>query len=295
MSNFQRAGHLGTQFPITRQSVKGSGRQHIHEYPHTSGGQPEKLGRKLYEIKMRALFYDVFRTYGNLYPTALSSLVTSWENQISGPLVVPTIGTINAFCTDWPRDIDFSKVVSGEVVELTFLEDPPDALDAFTQTNLSQSASDSISTAILMAPTYPTVGINLLQSLQASINSILAIEQQAALYGTYLSNQVDGILAIFDQLDSSPALQNPANYPIQTVLADAAYQMIQYQQSLTLTQGTPMQYLVPYTMSVAQVSTAIFGDTSQAVTILQMNALDDALAIPAGTEITYLQAPAQAA
>ena len=283
-----RAGFYAIKFPITHLSIKGSGRQHIHEYPHSAGGQPEKLGRKLYTIKMRALFYDVFATYGDLYPTAMNSLIIQFEQQLTGPLVIPTVGTIQAFCTEWPREADFSKIRSGEVMDLEFLEDPGDQSQSFLSQNLGQGAAASIATAVLMAPSYPTASSSLLQSIQNSINSVLAIEQQVDLYGTYLSNQVTGILALFDEFDSSPAMQNPANYPLMTVVHDAAALMVQYQKSLTTKQGTPMKYRVPHVMSVSQVSTAIFGSSSQAVTILEMNALDDAMAIPAGTQITYL-------
>ena len=287
--NLPRAGFAGFPFPITHLSVKGSIRKHVHEYPHSDGGQPEKLGRRLYTIKMRALFMDVFKTYPGLYPDTLNNLVSLFELSSTGTLVVPTVGTIQCMCTDWPREADFAKIRSGEIVELEFLEDPQDVLDSFLVTNLNSSAQTSIGASLKLAPSYPTVPVNLLQSIQNAINAVQGIINAGTIFGQTIANQVNGIVALFQQLDSDPAMQNPANYPVMSAAWDAWSAMVQFQQSLSTKQGTLKQYVVPSTMSISQVSTAIFGNTSQAVTLLQSNALDDALAIPAGTIMSYLQ------
>ena len=283
-----RASFAQISFPITKVSVKGAGRQHIHEYPHANGGQPEKLGRKLYVIHMHALFYDVFDSYGNLWPQKLNMLVDQFEAQNTQPLVVPTVGVIQAFCTSWNREADFAKVRSGEAVDLEFQEDPGDQSDAFFVNNVGQGAAAAVTRAVLLAPSYPTAPLGVLQSIQSAISALTAPVNQASMFGASLLNQVNGILALFKQADSSPALQNPINWPITAELHNAAAAVVQYSNALALKSGVPMLYTVTKLSSVGEVSTAIFGDATHAVEILQTNAIDDALAIPAGTSIRYL-------
>jgi prophage DNA circulation protein len=289
LQNLPQASHLSVGFPITRQSVKGSGRQHIHEFPHAPGGQPEKLGRKLYVIKMQALFFDSFKTIPDLYSNRLQQLVAQWEKQTTGTLVVPTIGQIQAFCTEWPREADFAKILSGETLELEFVEDPPASIQDFFFNGGRDTAQACLDRAVQIAPQYPTIPMNLLQSLQAAIGQVTALVTSVSMIGQSLANQVNGIIALFQQLDAGASMQNPQNYPVLDQVLSAWAAMSQFQQSLTTKQGTPQTFTVPVTMSISQVSVAIFGNTGAAVTLMQMNALDDALSIPAGTPITYLR------
>ena len=46
-------------------------------------------------------------------------------------------------------------------------------------------------------------------------------------------------------------------------------------------------FFVPRTMTVSEVSIAIYDDTTHALELLQLNAFDDALAIPPGTIVEH--------
>ena len=51
---------------------------------------------------------------------------------------------------------------------------------------------------------------------------------------------------------------------------------------------TPLEvWIVPSTMSIQQISTAIYGDNTHAVELLQLNDAGDAMAVLAGTRIRY--------
>jgi len=291
-----RASFSGFEYPITKQSVKGSGRKHVHEYPHSGGGQIEKLGRKLYVIEQHALFLDTFKTYAE--PTGLMrSLVGLFERQLTFPLVVPMVGTIMAVCDDWPREQDFVKIRNGETAKFTFTEDPGDQSAAFLVYNAQQSIATSMASANSLAGglSLSPFTLSLLQQLTGLVAQFSGVVSGLALYGSYLGNQVSGILGIFESLDSSADMQNSANWPVLDAIYDVVSGVQAYAQSMSLKSGVPMKYSVPHQMSIAQVSTAIFGNTSQAITLLQMNAIDDAFAIPPGFDVTYLSTTGQAA
>ena len=118
----QRASFQGIEFPITSMTLKGGIRDHIHEYPHAAGGAPEKLGRKLYEVSMQANFQSTFRAYPRLWPSALSKLRKIFEQQTTGDLVIPTIGTIQAYARNWTQQME-AKIRSGETATFEFVED----------------------------------------------------------------------------------------------------------------------------------------------------------------------------
>src|SRR5262249_28189814 len=122
----QRASFDGVPFPVESVDVTSDLRHHVHEYPHTAGGDPEKLGRSLYRIQMLGNFQATFRAYPKLWPEALTKLRKTFEAEKTADLVIPTIGTIKAFITKW-RQRSTAKIRSGEKVEIEFLEDQASA------------------------------------------------------------------------------------------------------------------------------------------------------------------------
>jgi hypothetical protein len=54
----QAASFAGYIFPWSRIRVSCSLRDHVHIYPHAPGGQPEKLGRNLYEFHFTCPFHQ---------------------------------------------------------------------------------------------------------------------------------------------------------------------------------------------------------------------------------------------
>src|SRR5438105_4964362 len=118
----QRASFGGAEFPVESVSIVGGLRDHIHEYPHSQGGAPEKMGRKLYTIRMKAVFQTKFKLYPGLYPNTLNFLRKMFEEQSSADLVVPTIGTMTAYCRNWTQEMEW-RIRNGEKADFEFVED----------------------------------------------------------------------------------------------------------------------------------------------------------------------------
>lgn len=290
-SKLQRASWNGIEFPVRRLSVRGALRYHVHEYPHAAGGAFENLERKLYEVRMTCPFLQRFSKYPDLWPIRLATLRTQFETGEAGKLTIPTIGTITARCVAWPEEMD-AKVQSGVMVEFEFIEDQSQLNLVET---LIQAASANVESAaeaytINLDDYKTTTGnqIDLLDAISLVANDVFALKDQAELESLILSAKVDRLAAILQEADRTVVdLQNPKHYPLLNSMRDL---WAANQQLFRDLQGrrSPLETLVvPMTMSIADISTRIYGDTSRAVELMQLNPLEDALAVPAGTSIKY--------
>ena len=77
--NLERASFAGYAFPVSDVEVTGGLRDHVHEYPHSPGGAPEKLGRKLYEFSFTSPMLAGFPRYPKLWPETAASLRIVFE------------------------------------------------------------------------------------------------------------------------------------------------------------------------------------------------------------------------
>lgn len=120
--NFKSASFNGITFPYVDYAVKGSIRHHTHEYPHEPGGVDEPLGRRLYEFSFTCEFDESMHgIFPGLYPNTLTTLFALFEAETVGDLVIPSVGTFSARCTDWDTR-KVAKIRSGEKVNFRFLE-----------------------------------------------------------------------------------------------------------------------------------------------------------------------------
>lgn len=290
------ASFNGIKFPVKTSSVRGGLRHHIHEFPHTPGGQPEKLGRKLYEFHMTALFHGNFRKYPQLWPNGIRDLFALFESGETYHLGVPTLGVIFAFCVDWSKE-QTARVLSGEEAEFTFLEDDS---DAFLRPSNVLPTPDAVAAAYdkfthLAADVDPKDG--LLDSLQKAVNSFTAIKDQIELQGNLVAARLDKIASMCDQIDSSArflnstvnnagnAFDNPALHNAKEALHDLWFSALSLSRDVTRTNGgsKPARYIVPVAMTATTAAKAALGDASRAVELMQINQVDDPFGIPPGT------------
>lgn len=110
----QRASFFEIPFPVKSVHIRGRLRRHEHEYLRVPGALNEKLGRGLYMIEMEAVFDANIKGYGRLWPNSLGQLREIYEQELTGDLVVPTIGTIPAFITEWDQTAEMGRVRSGK-------------------------------------------------------------------------------------------------------------------------------------------------------------------------------------
>ncbi len=280
--SFQRAAFANFEFPVSRISIRGGLRKHVHEYPHSPGGAPEKLGRKLYTIEMHAPMHTTLPQYPTAYPDSLASLMIIFEGGKTFDLVVPTIGTIPAYATEWERDYE-AKRRSGEDCKFTFEEDQSDLFLVTELIKVSTLAlQDDISSFEFEAEPFPN--ISLFASIIAAVNSITSIADQVELYGNLIEAKALGIASLCEQADHAIDI---LNHPVNFKLLDALHQIHASALALhknVLKQAKPTQlFTVTANMPISQVAAALYGDSARAAELLRMNAVNDAFAIPKGT------------
>lgn len=288
-SKLKRASWNGIEYPVRRMSVRGSLNHHVHVYPHTPGGAFENLERKLYEIHMNCPFMQRFAAYPDLWPTRLATLRNQFETGAVGVLNIPTIGSIKARCVAWPEEMD-AKIQSGVMVDLEFIEDQSnlaltDNIVEASGTNM-QDAATALASEVENEPWHKPGDI--FDSIHGIANQIFAIRDQVDLETNLLEAKILGLDAILQEADRTVVdLQKPDNYPVLNALRDLWATSQRLLSDLQSKHASLQIFTVPMTMSVSDVSSRIYGDNSHAVELMQLNSLDDAFAIPTGTQMKY--------
>lgn len=306
--SLKRASFGAIEFPVRSVDVKGSLRYHVHEYPHTPGGQLEILERKLYEIHMEAPMHAVFAAYPGLWPVSIKALRTLYENGESAQLYIPTLGAITAVCTSFDSKME-AKQRSGETLMMTFIEDQSGvflvqgliraeqknvstANDALTAQVDALKADDPVTfTAVednLRAGQFPP---DIFDQIQGLANTVFAARDQINDFNLLLESKIDSMLRLIEEADS--ALSDMTLFPLHDALMALWDAGDQLRKDFLFKNGELKTYTVPRLMAVGDISTTIYGDTSHAVEILQMNgSIDDAFAVQPGTQVRYYPAAA---
>lgn len=311
--SLQRASFASIEFPIEEVTIDGGLRDHVHEYPHADGGAPEKLGRKLYVVHMKALFHATFRSYPGLWPGSLQRLRQFFELGATDDLAIPTIGTISAYAFEW-KESQTARRRSGVSVDLTFREDQETAFltnalvavesnaisaaveqlvlvrDSFENTPTGQVllVQDSPDTAVqrITPPTDDEMEVlGLIDGITESVNDILALGDQIDLAANVVSAKVERVTSLCAQLDRKPTLGDPRNEPIREALHDVWGAAEARRRDLAKRREQIMLYVTQRIMSVTDVSVAIYGDASRTTQILQLNAIENPWRIPKGTAL----------
>lgn len=288
-----RASFDKIEFPFTTRTARGEFRQHTHEFPKMAGGQPEKLGRRLWTFAFESPFHESNLYFPNLYPASLDALTDRFARGVTAELVVPEMGIIRAFITKFERRRR-GAILSGEELSVEFLEDDlepfrREALTSSAQASLAEAAND-VRDEVDDARDHSEATIEPyrapLGSLLDLVDSVLAIRDQVELYGARVGAQLTGIASACRELHE--LLKGPDLAPLREGLRslwDAAYQI----QSDLLSKGPGSQlttYVTPTEMGVSQIAQALYGQAARGGEILSLNSnLDDPFAIDAGTTL----------
>lgn len=303
IASFQRASFDGSDFPYKDCKIHQVGRLHEHVFLKIPGAGIEKMGRGLYRIDFDSAFDLNIRGYGNLLET-LNRFRGLAEEQVTRPLTIPSIGTIDALLVDWDQTLDV-KLQSGIKCPLHFIEDATQVAlaTAIQKANAAsiQTKADSLLTIAQDIPTELKPGRlpsfpgdpekNLWEKIQDAVNDVFGARDQADLYGAYGAAKIGYLTDIVRETDRSlKALQDPINYQIVDALHELLVASIDFQRSITGTELESRVYVVPMTMSVAQISSAIYGNASKGGEIMVNNSLVDPTSVPAGETIIYFKA-----
>lgn len=289
LDTVQRASFFGIEFACSRYSVKGGIRDSVHEYRHTPGGQPEKQGRTLYVIEFDAIFSTETPAYPNAWPLDWENLRLQFEQETTADLVVPTMGTIPAYCIDWPCDVDFQKMRDGLRAKLSFREDQ--------QTLLSVESMVDVHVASLPAQSQTLLDLTedagLDVSLFDQIMGIIADIESAVEFGEFQAElYLDKVAALVESCQRIEAmtkeLNDSKNWQVVRALQGLGVNAVALQEGILRKLAPLIDFKVPALMSIVDVSVSLYGDTSRAVELLNLNRspiIEDAFSIPAGTTL----------
>lgn len=284
---FRDASFGGFRFPWKTYDIRGGIRDHVHEYPHVHGGDPEKLGRKLYEISFTPIIQAglIPRRYQHLFPATLQNIRRLFEEQVTEELVIPHVGSIKAYAVTWNEKAD-SRNLSGVDPEWVFREDASASFgqQLIVDTRRMSSAMDNWSLEADVIKPRPSI----FDAINDGALAVLSIKDQLDLYGNLVAAKIEGLVSLIQEADAQvQSFKDPDNYgalaALQRLLAstvDLANDIADRGQGLQI-------HTVALTMSITQVATAVHGNPSRASEIMQLNALDNPLAIPAGTKVVY--------
>ena len=295
-STLPKASFNGLEFPYDSIEIKGSSRHHIHEFPHSAGGDPEKMGRKLYTIRFRGYFHDLpgsdlAQAFRGLLPGRRDQLLDLFEREETKQLVVPNFGSIFAFCTEWTGRADLSESLSGERWELEFLEDDDNIIDVEGREIASMPQVVVLNDAFQSFWPYDEFKPSLIQQINDAITSVDGLIGEADAYSNLISAKLLAVADLCSRADRElEELQDPMNHRMLEALKALWSSASDLADNVTSSAGTLSVYRVPRVMAVNQISVQLFGTAEKSFDLLQMNAIDDAFAIPAGTEIKYMVA-----
>ncbi len=288
-ASLPNAGFLGLEFPVESMRIKGGLRDHVHEYPHSPGGAPEKLGRKLYEIEVVSNFQTTFRAWPGLWPDRLADLRKAFEEEKTGPLVLPTIGTIQAYCFEWDQEMA-ARILSGEKATFKFREDQTSAflVENFLFRPVQSMEAVGARFAAEAAKQDPKIGV--FDQITNAVNSGLAIVDTADAYFGLIEAKVLAVVQLCREADQRVELfQNPINHAMLEALKELWASATTLHENILQKSGPLTSYTVPVTMAVTQISTILYGSTDRTMEILQLNPIENAFEVPGGMRLRVYQ------
>lgn len=281
------ASFEGIRFPWKTYEVKGGIRDHVHEYSHQAGGDPEKLGRKLYEVGFSPIVHVglIPREYQDFFPSKLRELRVMFDAQKTGKLVIPHIGEIQAYAVTWSEKAD-SKSISGVDVEWLFREDASASFGQKLVVDTKKLAATTRDWTIETDVIKPRP--NIFDKISDAALAVLSIKDQLDLYGSLVAAKIEGLVSLIQEADSQvDALKDPDNFGALASLQRLLASTVELANDIA-DRGQGLQlFTVLFTSSITQVAVSLYGDSSKAAEIMQLNTLDNPLAIPAGTKLVY--------
>lgn len=291
--NLPKAQFGDVKFPWEEITINGVLRDYIHEFPHTPTGKPEKMGRKNYEISFSVPFFDDFPLYPNLWSISLPAIVELFETEKTLALVIPIYGTINCYIRTLRRTAS-SQVLSGERVELLFIED--DNPDNFVADRIIEFGDSSnamvLSNAELqnLAAEDSLISVpnaSILSAIDDTVNLVVGVRDQADIYGDLLEAKALRLQGDLASLDAALSFNTPNGAKAMDALQQLWSQAISLGKDVQNKKTDLRIFTTPSLMSMPDVSTAIYGDTTHTIELLQINPVADGFAIPPNTQIKY--------
>jgi len=291
---FAKAAFDGIEFAYIDVAVKGGTRFAVHEFPHSPGAEIEKMGRRPYIVIFTCTFHripgsELDKQYPELYPTRLRQLRERFEKELTAELVVPTIGTIKATCTSWNQTFN-SNSPTGEAVQLEFIEDQ-DSDKAFDDQSTDYGAAkmaeanDSLLAAAALADFKKATTQSIFQDINDAVTAVQGALALGDAYNQMVVGKINAVINLCNYADGQvEEMQHPENHAVLDALKDLWLNSKQLAMNVAEKRSTLLSYNVPKVLTLSQVASNL---SVTVESLLQLNAFDDSLAIPAGTVVIY--------
>lgn len=290
LSRFEFAG---VAFPVVRYDMDGFMRAREHEYWKTPSARQEKGGRKAYPITVEPVFNESLNDrFPGLFPGGFRTLIKAFEAGETHDLVIPIYGKITAFCANWKPGFD-AMLRNGISMPLRFVEDLQNTFTFDASITASNVASvglkgDALNKALTDVNLLGANDESLFGKLTSAVNSVRAIRDQAIAYDQLVLSQLEAVLMLASEIDATvTAFADPANATAFDAFQDLWATTLDVANDLKSKRVELQKYVVPKKMTIQEVSTAIYGDTSHAQDLFDMNDIENSFAIQAGTVIAY--------
>lgn len=282
----QKASFGDFDFPWSRLRISCSLRDHVHIYPHAPGGQPEKLGRNLYEFSFTCPMHGTFPGWPNLWPETMASLRYLFESGETFDLVVPTIGSVKAYATKWDEEADVKRR-SGVQLEVSFREDSSELYLTNELIAARTAATYSARLGFIAAVQEAEIENSLLDQLAEFVADLERMKGRAEQEVLMISTKAESVVALCDRVAALPEFDIPGNHAALNALRDLQYSVVKLREDAGRGQKPLTTYTVPrpFPMAVGQIAKRLYGDSSRGIEIMRLNIIPDPLAIPPGKEL----------
>jgi prophage DNA circulation protein len=295
-----RTSFSGIEFPAEQIDLDGEMRDHDHEYPHSPGGAPEKLGRKLYLVSILARFHATFPAYPDLYPNSMNRLRQLFEGGVTATFVHPTAGTFDGYIKQW-KQCKKAKTRSGEDVQLVIKEDQQTlfGFNAIAAASADDTAINAANNALRQAlaakisadaQALSTKDQSIFDGINSAVAAMLAVRDTSALYGNLYAAKIARVIDLCNQADALTSMQDVRSWGVTDALHDVWRAAIGASADLQKKRAQLQVYTVPFTSSLITIATTLYGDASRASDLSSLNADrigQDQTAIRANTQLRY--------
>lgn len=283
----QEGSFDGIVMPVQAVRITTGSAKAFHAYPFRAGVDVEYMGREAISGTLTVVYVNGLEDVGgtnDLWPGAMELLRNRVQEQKSGPLVIPTLGTIPFAAIDIDESYT-SDFVDGTIVQIKFLEDSGDQFSSLKvsakgKLGAAASAADTATTAAgIPGPNEADADGEPLTTFSAWTNNILGQIDQAGERLALPIRQLDRVAqSCNDILTTVSALRTPGSWEV----ADALRELAATCQA-TAEEVTRSLDLTTYTTRVPTNASAIARATSNSVEeLLNLNDIADANDIAAG-------------
>lgn len=287
IKRLRRASFGGVEIVYDEIKVIGGMRKHVHEYPHQPGGAPEKLGRQLTEVHIRGVFLVALAGDDTNRWNTLNALQKWFENGDTLKLVVPQLGTLDAFCYGWERTLS-SKMRSGELGDLKFLEDQSSKFSIDDTLKVDQISRQETYDAFSLAAAPYRKPNSLLDDLLNAASDVQSYIDKGNLYANQLAAKVESLVNLCVVADRDiKEFNDPTNTALTQAFLDLWMATGDLANDLQGTGRALLTWVVPMQMDLSSIANGIYGDAARGTDLLGLNYIADFTAVPAGSKIRY--------